>query len=159
MVFTAKDAERFGLDEIDVKIIQLLEDDGRLSYADLASAVGLTSGGARARFMRLQERGIIRVNAILTAPAVGLHYAANLQIEVDGSRDIEDIADDIAAFPEVRYLVLGTGSCSLHAEVYVDVASAMFELVNRRIRRIPGVSNIEIFFHERVHTIRPILPG
>ena len=159
MLIPDRDMARWGLDEIDVKLIELLEQDGRMSYADLAQAVGLTSGGARARFIRLQERGIIRVNAILTASAVGLHCVAGLQIDVDGSRDIEEIADDIAEFPEVRYLVMGTGNCSLHAEIYVEVSSAIFDLVNRRIKRVPGVGRTEIFFHERVHTIRPILEG
>ena len=95
-------------------------------------------------------------------PGADAYYGKTLSLPMYvglEDRDIDEIADEIAEFPEVRYLVMGTGSCSLHAEIYVEVSSAIFDLVNRRIKRVPGVGTIQIFFHERVHTIRPILEG
>ena len=83
------------LDEVDERLIGLLEEDGRMSYADLGAAVGLTPGGARARVKRLQERGVIRVIGVTSPHAVGLRNIASLQIEVSGS--IDSVANAIAS--------------------------------------------------------------
>lgn len=144
------------LDALDERLILLLERDGRMSYADLGSEVGLTPGGARARVKRLQERGVIRVIGVTSPQAVGLGSIASLQIEVAG--DIDAVADRISRFEGVRYLVLGSGRFSLLAEVYATSPGELFTLINRQIREVPGVSHIETFLYESVHTHRPIFP-
>lgn len=158
MLLYDQDAVARGLDAMDVRLIKLLEQDGRMSYADLAQAVGLTSGGARARVMRLQERGIIHVTAIVSASAIGLTCIASLQIEVDGSRDIDEVAAEISKFPEVRYLVMGSGRFNLLAEVYADTPAALFSIINRGIKRVAGVTRVETFTYDQVHTHRPVFP-
>lgn len=144
------------LDEVDTRLIRLLERDGRMSYADLGTEVGLTPGGARARVMRLQERGIIRVVGVTSPWAVGLRSIASLNIEVSG--DIDAVADRISDFEGVRYLVLGSGRFSILVEAYAETPQALFTLINRQIREVPGVSRIETFHYESVHTHHPIFP-
>ena len=154
---SAEPHEPFGvLDELDEQLIVLLERDGRMSYSDLAHEVGLTPGGARARVKRLQERGVVRVIGVTSPNAVGLSSIASLQIEVSG--DIDAVADRIAAFEGVRYVVLGSGRFSILVEVYATSPGELFTLINRQIREIRGVSHIETFLYDSVHTHRPIFP-
>lgn len=155
---TAMVYPRKEFDEIDEQLITLLEQDGRLSYADLAQEVGLTSGGVRARVMRLQDRGIIRVMAVVSARAIGLDSIASVQVEVDGEHDIDDVADEISAIEGVRYVVLGSGRFNLLLEVYAESMHALYSLINRQIKRVPGVTRIETFTYDLVHTHRPVFP-
>lgn len=150
------DPAQWVLDEVDQQLIVMLERDGRLSYADLGSEVGLTPGGARARVMRLQDRGVIRVVGVTSPRAVGLLSIASLQIEVSG--DIDAVADRISDLEGVRYVVLGSGRFSILVEVYAETSQALFTLINRQIREIPGVFRVETFQYEAVHTHRPIFP-
>ncbi|MBO9463137.1 Lrp/AsnC family transcriptional regulator [Labrenzia sp. R5_0] len=48
------------MDETDIKIVEALIDDARMSLKDLATHVGLSSPGVSERIRRLQERGVIR---------------------------------------------------------------------------------------------------
>lgn len=146
----------WSLDELDERLIRLLENDGRMSYADLGAEVGLTPGGARARVKRLQERGVLRVIGVISPHAVGLRSIASLHIEVEG--DIDAVADRISNFEGVRYVVLGTGQFSILVEAYAENASGLFTLINRQIREVPGVSRIETFIYDSVHTHRPVFP-
>lgn len=150
------DQTQWVLDEVDQQLIVMLERDGRMSYADLGAEVGLTPGGARARVMRLQDRGVIRVVGVTSPRAVGLSSIASLHIEVSG--DIDAVADRISDFEGVRYVVLGSGSFSILVEAYAETPQALFTLINRQIREIPGVSRIDTFQYEAVHTHRPIFP-
>lgn len=152
----AKEPAQWTLDSVDHQLIVMLERDGRMSYADLGAEVGLTPGGARARVMRLQERGVIRVVGVTSPGAVGLRSIASLHIEVDG--DIDGVADRISEFEGVRYVVLGSGRFSILVEAYAETPQALFTLINRQIRELPGVSRIETFQYEAVHTHRPIFP-
>lgn len=142
------------LDETDEQIVLLLQSDGRMSFSDLGSAVGLTSGGARMRVRRLEERGILRVIGVTSAYELGLRSIAMLQIEIDG--DIDDIADRLGNLEGVRYVVLGSGSFSILAEVYGTSPNGLFSLINRQIRVLPGVVRVETFTYDSVHTHRPV---
>ena len=144
----------FDLDSIDDMIVRLLQQDGRMSFSDLGNAVGLTSGGARMRVKRLEERGILRVIGVTSAYELGLRSIAMLQIEIDG--DIDEVADALADIDGVRYVVLGSGSFSILAEVYAKSPAGVFALINRQVRQVPGVSRVETFSYHSVHTHRPV---
>ena len=144
------------LDDIDEQLLSMLERDGRTSYADLAAAVGLTPGGARARVKRLEENRVVKVIGITNPYAVGLQSVASLQIEVSGN--IDAVADQLSEYDGVRYVVLGSGSFSILVEVYAETPQALFSLINREIREVPGVSRVETFVYDSVHTHRPIFP-
>ncbi|MBC9953301.1 Lrp/AsnC family transcriptional regulator [Leucobacter sp. cx-42] len=146
-----------GLDQVDLKLVRLLEQDGRMSYADLSEAVGLTPGGARARVKRLRERNVIQVIGVPSPAAVGLNSIASLQIEVSG--DIDEIADTISQFEGVRYIVLGSGRFSMLVEVYAANHSELFSIINRKIRKVSGISRLETFVYDSVHTHEPFFPA
>lgn len=64
--FLGEEPESFNcnVDEIDIKIIALLQQDGRASYADIAQNVGLSLSGCRTRVQRLLESGVMQIGAI-----------------------------------------------------------------------------------------------
>lgn len=154
----ASNPATWDLDEIDQQLIAMLEQDGRLSYADLAAEVGLTSGGARARVLRLQERGVIRITAVVDATSLGLDSIAALQVEVAGDRDLQEIAADISRVRGVRYVVLGSGRFTILVEVYADSPQNLFSVINSDIRAIPGVARVETFTYDRVFSHHPVFP-
>lgn len=142
------------LDEIDEQLVLLLQQDGRISYSDLGAAVGLTSGGARMRVKRLEERGILKVIGVTSAYELGLRSIASVQIRIDG--DVDEVADRISELDGVRYLVLGSGSFDLLVEAYATTPAELYTLIHRRIRRVPGVRGVETFLYDSVHTHRPV---
>lgn len=144
------------LDEIDEQLLSMLERDGRTSYSDLAATVGLTPGGARARVKRLQEHHVVKIIGVTNPYAVGMQSVASLQIEVSG--DIDGVADRLSEYDGVRYVVLGSGRFSIMLEVYAETPQALFTLINRELREVPGVTRIETFVYDTVHTHRPIFP-
>ena len=72
---------------------------------------------------------------------LGYHRAAMVGIKVDG--DIRKVAEKLSKFDEVVYVVLTAGTVDLLAEVVVSNDAALLELLNDRIRQIPGVQSTE----------------
>jgi Lrp/AsnC family transcriptional regulator, regulator for asnA, asnC and gidA len=139
-----------GLDEVDRALIGALQQDGRLTYADLGKLVGLSPGGARLRVRRLEERNVLEVVAVTDPLMLGYERMSMLGISIDG--DVRAAADAIGVLDEVIYLVIGAGTFDLMVEVIAANADALFTLINDHIRRVPGVTRCETFSYYEIHT-------
>jgi len=129
------------IDNIDEEIIRELQLDGRRPYTQLAKAVGLSEAAVRQRVQRLLDSGIMQVVAVTDPISLGLRRQAMVGIKAEG--DLRIIADRLAEFDEVVYVVLTAGPVDLLAEVVVSGDEALLHLLNDKIRKIPGVQSTE----------------
>ena len=129
------------IDTIDELIIAELQQDGRRPYTQLAKRVGLSEAAIRPRVQRLLDTGVMQIVAVTDPMRLGFHRSAMVGIKVDG--DIRKVAEKLSTFDEVVYVVLTAGTVDLLAEVVVSDDEALLELLNDRIRRIPGVQTTE----------------
>ncbi len=134
-----------GLDEVSKAIIEQLQQDGRRSYASIAVAVGLSEAAVRQRVQRLTDAGVMQIVAVTDPMQVGFARSAMIGVKIDG--DIEIVADKMAAMTEVDYLVITAGSYDVLAEVVCEDDEHLLEVINRRIRAIPGVRETETFVY------------
>jgi len=134
---------RVVLDEIDKAIIRELQVDGRLPYAKLGPAVGLSQAAARQRVHRLVERGAVQVVAVTDPHALGFGVMAMVGIEVEGRA--QPVADGLAAIPEIEYVVITAGRFDLLVEVVCETVDDLHALLDQRIRTVPGVRRAEPF--------------
>lgn len=150
---TSPSAEsRDDLDEIDRVLLTALQKDGRIGYAELGELVGLTAGGARKRFKRLQDRGILQIVGVTDPLRLGYRSMAMVGIVADG--DVEAIAEALNDIEDVVYVVLAAGRYDLLVEVIATDQASMLEVVNRKIRPIPGVARAETFPYYGIRTHR-----
>ena len=133
------------LDDVSKAIIEQLQQDGRRPYATIGKAVGLSEAAVRQRVAKLQETGVMQIVAVTDPMQVGFNREAMMGIEVDG--DIEAVADLIAVMPEVNYLVITAGSFDILLEVVCEDDEALLEVINRKIRALPGVRSTETFMY------------
>ena len=131
----------YAVDSVDELIISELQQDGRRPYTQLAKAVGLSEAAIRQRVQRLLDAGVMQIVAVTDPMRLGYHRAAMVGIRVEG--DIRQVAEQLSTFDEVVYVVLTAGTVDLLAEVVVNDDEALLELLNDRIRRIPGVQSTE----------------
>lgn len=135
-------------DEVDRAIIEQLQTDGRMPYTRLGSAVGLSEAAVRQRVQRLVDSGAMQVVAVTDPMSFGLRRVAMIGITTEG--DVRAAADVIAGFDEVTYLVVTAGSFDLMAEVVVSDDEALLDLINDKIRGIPGVRQTQTFVYLRL---------
>ncbi|MEI6361467.1 MAG: Lrp/AsnC family transcriptional regulator [Actinomycetes bacterium] len=133
------------LDDVSKAIIEQLQQDGRRPYAAIGKAVGLSEAAVRQRVQRLHESGVMQIVAVTDPMQVGFARAAMIGIRVDG--DAEVVADDLEVMPEVDYLVVTAGSFDILAEVVAEDDDHLLEVINRKIRAIPGVRSTETYVY------------
>ncbi len=133
------------LDEVSKAIIEQLQEDGRRPYASIGKAVGLSEAAVRQRVSRLIDSGVMQIVAVTDPLQVGFNRAAMIGVEVDG--DIEVVAAALSELPESDYVVITAGSFDILVEVVCDDDESLLELINRRIRALPGVRRTETFMY------------
>lgn len=140
------------LDDIDKRIVTELQRDGRISYADLGPIVGLSPAAVRQRVQRILDAGIVQVVGVTDPQALGFPVMAMLGVQVDG--DVTAIADRIAEVDGVIYIVMSAGSFDLMVEVICEDTMALLDLINARVKTVPGVRRVESFVYFGIHTHR-----
>ena len=133
------------LDEKSKKLIELLQRDGRSSYAALAKAVNLSEAAVRQRVQRLIDTGLMQIVAVTDPLLIGFTRQAMIGIKANG--DLRAVSAQIAALEEVDYVVICAGSFDLLAEVVCENDEHLLELLNDEIRNIEGVTAIEAFVY------------
>jgi Lrp/AsnC family transcriptional regulator for asnA, asnC and gidA len=136
------------LDDVNKAIIEQLQEDGRRSYAAMAQAVGLSEAAVRQRVQRLLDAGIMQIVAVTDPLRVGFKRQAMIGVRVSG--DTREVAEALAALPEVDYVVISAGSYDLLLELVAEDDEHLISLVNDHIRALPQVRETETFVYLRL---------
>ncbi|MBU4336714.1 MAG: Lrp/AsnC family transcriptional regulator [Actinobacteria bacterium] len=137
------------LDDIAKAIIEQLQEDGRRPYAAIGQAVGLSEAAVRQRVQRLVESGVVQIVAVTDPLQVGFVRQAMIGVNADG--DTQRVARALAELPEVDYVVSTAGGFDVLAEVVCEDDEHLLEVLNSKIRMLPGVRSTETFVYLKLH--------
>jgi Lrp/AsnC family transcriptional regulator for asnA, asnC and gidA len=132
------------LDELDNKLIGLLQDDGRASNIELAKKIGVSEGTVRRRFRNLVEDQVIRVVAIPDPAKLGRNTTALIGLQVDPAL-VDPVATQLAQIPEVQYSAVTTGAYDVFVWVALSSPEELSSFLRGRIGAIEGVRRTETF--------------
>lgn len=135
--------------ELDKRIIEHLQEDGRRPFTQIASDLGVSEAAVRARTNRLIERGILQVVGVTDPLKLGFHQMAMIGIKVEASRLLE-VAEQIAGFPETDYVVVTAGTYDILVECVAEDNEALLQFLSQRLRKIRGVRETETFVYLRL---------
>ena len=136
------------LDATAKRIIELLQEDGRISYAAIAKAVGLSEAAARARVQKLLDSEIMQVVAVTDPTQVGFTRQAMIGVRTEG--DPMQVGDRLAKVPEVDYVVTTAGSFDLLVEVVCEDDPHLLDVI-RQVRELEGVVSSETFVYLKLN--------
>lgn len=142
------------LDALDVKILECLQADGRITNQELSEKVGLSPSPCLRRVRQLEAAGIITGYVALVSPGeVGLTISAFVRVRLNqqDEKHLDIFETAVADFPEVMECYLMTGEADYQLRVLVPSLSD-FEDVLRRLTRIEGVAQVTTSF-----ALRPIV--
>lgn len=141
--------EAEALDTIDLQIIQALQEDGRMPFAQIAERLNVSPSMIRARYSRLVNLGILRVAAITNPLRMGYRMMAMIGVKVEGRRLLA-VADQVAALEEVIYLIITSGAYDLFLEVLCRDHAHLLQFLTEKLAAIDGIRATESFIHLKI---------
>ena len=138
------------LDRYDRHLLEVLQQDGRISNQDLADRIGLSPSACLRRLRTLEEAGlIIGYRALLDAKVLGLSLMALIHISMDRHTPerFANFESTVATLPQVLECLLITGQdADYQLKVIVSDMDAYQELLLNKITRIEGVTGVHSSF-------------
>lgn len=140
---------RAQLDEIDLDILRRLQRNGRISNAELAREVNLSSPATHERVRRLERSGVVRAyGAVLDAAEVGFGVTVYVQVTLSLHQDkpIESFRESIRQLPEVLECHNVSGDYDFLLKVVAEDIAAYEAFVRSKLSRAPGVERLQSSF-------------
>jgi len=131
-------------DELDRKLIQELQKDGRKGYVDLASELGVVEGTVRRRVKRLVDRDIIKIVAVPNVRKLGYGFVCIMALQVSIT-DLRRVATNLAQNEHVCFLAFVTGRFDLMAIIVARSPEEYSHFLESELYAIPGVLRTEAF--------------
>src|SRR5574341_1678334 len=130
----------YEFDKIDLKIVNFLLEDGRMSASEIARRIeGISERAVRYRIDRMIEEGAIQISAVVNPEAFGLTIKADVWIEVESDR-ILGVAKKLATHDNVTYVACGIGQNDVSIQLVARDTAEVYHFVTEVVRKIPGAS-------------------
>jgi len=144
-----KSAQKTALDRIDRRILEYLQDDGRLSNQELAARVALSPSPCLRRVRALERAGVIRRYAALLEPlqvGLGLLAYVTVKLEKRGKMPVDQFTRAVQSWPEVIACFSMTGDMDYLMRVQVEDLEHYSRFVMDKLLKQPGVIDIRTNF-------------
>ena len=137
------------LDPIDLKMLRLLQKNGRLSNAELADLVGVSQATCHRRTQRLFSDGYIRGVRALVAPAIvdrGAMVLVGVELDRSTPDSFAQFEAAVAKLPFVLDCHLVAGDFDYFLKIRVDELAAFNRIHGSQLIALPGVLHTRTFF-------------
>ncbi len=140
---------RTQLDEVDLQILRLLQENGRVTNADVSRQIGLSPPSILQRIRKLEKTGVIeRYQAILGRRAMGygLMVIAHVSLKLHQDKPLDGFVAAVKNVPEVVECLNISGEYDFMLRILVSDMAAYEVLVREKLSAIPEVGRIQSSF-------------
>lgn len=130
------------VDERDMLIIDILQENARTPYTEIAARLGVGESAIRKRVKALEEGGIIEGYTIVVNPAkLGYNSISLVGLDVEPTHFL-DVAIRMTEFPEVKFVATSTGDHMIMTEIWLKDGRALGEFIAEKIGKLEGVHRV-----------------
>jgi len=133
------------MDIVDLKILELLKDNSRMSFNEISQSVGKTEATVRRRVKKLTDDGVIRKFTIDYTIDNKPRTRATVKVEPD-FKEIKRILRELLDIEEITNIWRLSGDCGLFMKVEIPSIEQFNPLIEEKISQIKGVKIVETCF-------------
>lgn len=134
------------LDEIDLKILQRLQDDGRVTNVELANSVGLTAPPCLRRMRALEDEGVIKsYHAAINPAKMGytITVFAMVSLKSQAETDLQAFEEHMQKLPEVRECYMLNGEIDFILKVVAKDLQQFQSFLTSQLTAAPNVASVK----------------
>jgi len=147
------------MDEIDRRILDLLQRDGKISQARIAEAVGLTTPSVNERIKKLETRGFIRrFTALLDPRLIGMPLIAYVDVGLEHPRFERVFLEEIEALLDVQECCAISGEFGYRLKVRARDVEHLERVLREKIQTLRGVARTRVDLSLSVKKDSTLLP-
>jgi Lrp/AsnC family leucine-responsive transcriptional regulator len=137
------------IDETDKKILEILQNDGRITNAKLAATIGISPPAMLERVRRLETAGVIsNYTAMLDREKIGLEVMAivSISLAANALADLDRFRERLLSLDEVLECHQVTGDDDFILKVVLESIKGYSEFAMKKLASLPGIQNFKSSF-------------
>ncbi len=147
---------KYDLDETDLRIISMMLDDAKTSYAEIGQKLFVSGGTVHVRLKKLTELGIITGSKLkVDFSKLGFDIIAFIGIFLEKSQYYNNVVSDLKKIPEVVSAHYTTGNYSIFARIMCTDTDHLRDILSNKIQQIEGIQRTETFISLEESINRP----
>lgn len=149
------------LDKIDLQILKILQQNGRITNLQLSNEIGLSPAPTLERVRKLENSGyILSYHALVDEEKLGLGIKTFIQVSLDfhKSNTIQTFLNEIQEIKEITECHHVTGQCDFLLKVYVKDIKSYEQLIMQKISRISVVKTFQTMIIMSTNKKEPTVP-
>ena len=134
------------IDRLDKKILQLISQDARIPFLEVARECNVSGAAIHQRIQKLRNTGIIKGSEfVVDTYKVGFQTCAYIGITLSDIKMFNSVVEELKKVPEVVECHYATGKYSMFVKIYAKDNHHLMKILNNTIQQISGVSSTETF--------------
>ena len=147
------------MDEIDRRILDMLQRDGKVSQARIAESVGLATPSVNERIKKLETRGFIRrFTALLDPRLLGMPLVAHVDVLLEHPRFERPFLDEIEALADVQECLAISGDYGYRLKIRARDVEQLERVLREKVQTIRGVQRTRVELSLSVKKDSTLLP-
>jgi Lrp/AsnC family transcriptional regulator for asnA, asnC and gidA len=128
------------MDHIDKKILNILQENDKLSYHKIAKKLKMSASTIHSRVKKMKQQGIIKsFSAIIEPKKVGFDSMALIGLTVKANKMVK-VADVLTQYKEVQIVSTSTGDHDLIALIIAKEEKDLWRFINQKVKTIDGIN-------------------
>lgn len=138
--------EKLQIDILDKKILEILMEDARIPFLEVARKCGVSGATIHQRIKSLIRRGIIKGAAYVVDPQrLGYRTCAYIGIYLEEAKLFTRVVEHLRSIPEITQCHYTTGIYSIFIKVYTRDNDHLKKVLSDKVQAIPGIARTETF--------------
>ncbi len=136
----------YQIDNLDKKILTMLEADGRLAYTDIAKKLLVSAGTIHQRINKMTDAGIIKgTRIVIDYKKLGYDVTSLLGIYLKSAKDLNKVIEKLKTMREVVDVYYTTGSYALIIKIHHKTIKDFHQFLVDKLQSIPEIQSTESF--------------
>lgn len=132
------------IDKVDLNIIELLKDNGRIQNNEIAARLSVSEGTVRNRIKKLTDNGYLSIKGLVNPEQVKYKQIIFLGVQLSESKRLEEVAQFFSEIDIVSSVYVLTGRYDLLIELFLEPFN-LIEFLSNEVAKINCVASTESF--------------
>lgn len=136
--------KNYELDNIDLKILEILRDDAKKPFTEVARKVNVSQGTVHVRMNKMEEAGIVEKTTLkINYGKMGYDITAFIGIFLEKSALYEQVLAKLKGIPEIINIHYTTGNYSMFVKIHCRDTNHLKEVLHEKMQQVEGIERTE----------------
>lgn len=137
-------SKNYEIDNVDLKILNLLMEDAKIPYTEIAKKVFVSGGTVHVRMKKLEEMGVVQGTTLkLDYSKLGYDISCFIGIYLQKSSLYDEVVERLREIPEIVTVNYTTGNYSIFVKLHCRDTKHLREVLHDKIQKVEGIERTE----------------